>query len=244
MNVIEGTEKSSMKSLANVFKEESYWEQLKNISSSTILYVNHLYSLPTSNMHLENLEDLLKFAVLCLESIYYQLSVHKSLINIILDLLMNCSKSIFKQNSLSNVLTVDSNILLPAIDSLYRIVICVLWDHDPLVPNAMGALESSVSNKKIDSVRFSCHRLSSLISWIERCEKSSSCVNNSLFECVKSIAISLARLPVMNSYNLTPPTVWKNGWEPELTGIFNTEVPPIPIEFIQEVDILEEFIYR
>lgn len=38
--------------------------------------------------------------------------------------------------------------------------------------------------------------------------------------------------------------VWKLGWSPKPGGDFGTVFPEIPVEFLQEKEILKEFIYR
>ncbi|MEE6462620.1 hypothetical protein FKM82_001656 [Ascaphus truei] len=60
----------------------------------------------------------------------------------------------------------------------------------------------------------------------------------------RNIIISLARLPIVNSYTRVPPLVWKLGWSPKTGGEFGTSLPEIPVEFLQEKEIFKEFIYR
>ncbi len=54
----------------------------------------------------------------------------------------------------------------------------------------------------------------------------------------------LARLPLVNSYARTPPLVWKLGWMPSPGGDMRTRLPPLPLEYLQEKDVLREFIFR
>ncbi|XP_007456954.1 PREDICTED: huntingtin [Lipotes vexillifer] len=61
---------------------------------------------------------------------------------------------------------------------------------------------------------------------------------------LKNIVISLARLPLVNSYTRVPPLVWKLGWSPKPGGDFGTVFPEIPVEFLQEKEVFKEFIYR
>ncbi|XP_077136171.1 huntingtin isoform X3 [Ranitomeya variabilis] len=60
----------------------------------------------------------------------------------------------------------------------------------------------------------------------------------------RNIIISLARLPIVNSYTRVPPLVWKLGWSPKTGGEFGTSLPEIPVEFLQEKEVFKEFIYR
>uniref|UniRef100_A0A673TZ91 Huntingtin n=1 Tax=Suricata suricatta TaxID=37032 RepID=A0A673TZ91_SURSU len=65
-----------------------------------------------------------------------------------------------------------------------------------------------------------------------------------LTSVLKNIIISLARLPLVNSYTRVPPLVWKLGWSPKPGGEFGTVFPEIPVEFLQEKEVFKEFIYR
>ncbi|XP_060044468.1 huntingtin isoform X2 [Erinaceus europaeus] len=61
---------------------------------------------------------------------------------------------------------------------------------------------------------------------------------------LRNVVVSLARLPLVNSYTRVPPLVWKLGWSPEPGGDFGTVFPEIPVEFLQEKEVFREFIYR
>ncbi|XP_057562698.1 huntingtin isoform X4 [Hippopotamus amphibius kiboko] len=61
---------------------------------------------------------------------------------------------------------------------------------------------------------------------------------------LRNIVVSLARLPLVNSYTRVPPLVWKLGWSPKPGGDFGTAFPEIPVEFLQEKEVFKEFIYR
>uniref|UniRef100_A0A672KV16 Huntingtin n=1 Tax=Sinocyclocheilus grahami TaxID=75366 RepID=A0A672KV16_SINGR len=61
---------------------------------------------------------------------------------------------------------------------------------------------------------------------------------------LRNVIISLARLPIVNSYTRIPPLVWKLGWSPRPSGEFGTALPEIPVEFLQEEDVFREFLYR
>ncbi|XP_072534605.1 huntingtin isoform X5 [Salminus brasiliensis] len=61
---------------------------------------------------------------------------------------------------------------------------------------------------------------------------------------LRNVIISLARLPLVNSYTRVPPLVWKLGWSPRRGGEFGTALPEIPVEFLQEKDVFREFLYR
>ena len=61
---------------------------------------------------------------------------------------------------------------------------------------------------------------------------------------LRNIIVQLARLPLVNSYVRTPPVIWKMGWMPSPSGDMRTSLPPLPVDFLQERDVLREFIFR
>ncbi|XP_019513498.1 PREDICTED: huntingtin isoform X2 [Hipposideros armiger] len=74
--------------------------------------------------------------------------------------------------------------------------------------------------------------------------KRNSSVPAFLTSVLRNIVVSLARLPLVNSYTRVPPLVWKLGWSPKPGGDFSTVFPEIPVEFLQEKEVFKEFIYR
>jgi huntingtin len=49
---------------------------------------------------------------------------------------------------------------------------------------------------------------------------------------------------VINSYARIPGIVWKLGWAPTPTGEPRTQLPPLPLDLLQDKDVLEEFVFR
>jgi hypothetical protein len=45
---------------------------------------------------------------------------------------------------------------------------------------------------------------------------------------------------VINSYARIPGIVWKLGWAPTPTGEPRTQLPPLPLDLLQDKDVLEE----
>lgn len=55
---------------------------------------------------------------------------------------------------------------------------------------------------------------------------------------------ALARLPALNSYARTPSLVWKLGWTPTPFGELKTHLPPLPVDYLKDKDVLKEFVSR
>ncbi|XP_055860312.1 huntingtin-like [Biomphalaria glabrata] len=60
----------------------------------------------------------------------------------------------------------------------------------------------------------------------------------------RNIIIAVSRLPAVNTYARTPPLVWRLGWSPTPVGELRTCLPPLPVEYLQEKDVLKEFVSR
>ena len=48
----------------------------------------------------------------------------------------------------------------------------------------------------------------------------------------------------VNSIVRIPPDVWTLGWSPELSTEPGFALPPIPVDLLQETDVLNQFIFR
>lgn len=163
-----------------------------------------------------------------------------------MDIILNCVNMIFKQDNFCSTLGLDSycSWLYSAVNSIYFLVQFLLLHHEPLPTIPINGLKKTLDNLETVAAGHTCYQLSSLIAWIKDTQSKTSPISQFLLKPIISIVISLSRLPIVNSFVLTPPNVWQTGWDVELTGTFNTHVPPLPIEFLQEIDILEEFIFR
>lgn len=88
--------------------------------------------------------------------------------------------------------------------------------------------------------------MSTLVTWLERH------LHDRLFQNIphffaipiRKLIVRLSRTPLLNSYVWTPPEVWKHGWAVTLGGPYFTQVPPLPTEFLQDMDVLQQFIFR
>ena len=51
-------------------------------------------------------------------------------------------------------------------------------------------------------------------------------------------------MPLVNTFARTPPVVWAMGWMPSPSGHLRTHLPPLPTDFLQEKNVLREFVFR
>ncbi|RZC38340.1 huntingtin-like [Asbolus verrucosus] len=226
--------------------DDSFLNLLSEVIPSLSSYIEFLPHLPKMKLSDSSLEVLFKFGVVCLESINYLIDFDKDFNMNYVDSAITCSKLIFREKNVCSMLNLKTHIswLCSAVNSLYKLVEYLLINNEPLPVIPKYGLESTSENAETACVGETCHQLYILVMWLYKIEDSALMIPKFIFKPIKNIVVSLSRLSVVNSYILIPAQVWKSGWTPELSGDFHTQVPPLPIEFLQEIDILEEFIYR
>lgn len=235
------------KLMTELFSTENFFNDLSNLIPSIILYMDSCSKCPLYEMPENSYTDLSHFAVLCLESINYLINVNNSIKINFIDLALCCAEKCLKEPLFLQVFSSVDNIswLCSCVNSIYIFVKYFLLDGKSLPLDDVDCFKSNLFNVEALSSGHACYQLSNLITWLEK-SKNTHCsiVTNSFIENVKSITISLSRMSLLNSFALTPPSYLKVTDGIQLSGIFLTHVPPLPIKYLQEVDILEEFIFR
>jgi huntingtin len=248
---VQGREASSAESefstkLTKLLDDTAFFNLLQEVIPSVNFYVESLPHLPKTQLSDSDVEILVKFSVICLESINYLIDVDNNFNVNYIESAINCSTSILREKNFCCLLNRDSHIswLCSAVNSLQKLVSYLLADKEPLPAIPKYGLQTSIDNIKSAPVGETCYQLYLLVTWLYKIQDSSLTIPKFILKPIKNIIVSISRLPVFNSYVLIPAQVWKSGWSPELLGNFHTQVPPLPIEFLQEIDILEEFIFR
>ncbi|XP_068132416.1 huntingtin isoform X2 [Hyperolius riggenbachi] len=115
-------------------------------------------------------------------------------------------------------------------------------------PDEQAGDEVDSSAQELAFIKSACSMMSELVDSLQTVllygHKQNGNIPAFLTPVLRNIVISLARLPVVNSYTRVPPLVWKLGWSPKTGGEFGTSLPEIPVEFLQEKEVFKEFIYR
>ncbi|ERL95363.1 hypothetical protein D910_12628 [Dendroctonus ponderosae] len=232
--------------MINAFKEESF-STLHDLSISVSSLIRHLPQLPTLQLSEIDCENISKFAVVCLECISFLFATGgKNLKLNYLEVFMESSNEILKNSQFSSHLGVDENLpwLCSAINALYSIMEYVLKDDEPLPSIERNLLQCSSDDNDIKQAQTACYYMYILTCWLYKNASRFFKIPRFVLYRIRSLIISLARLPLVNSYNFVPYRVWKLGWEPKLTGKFLTQIPPLPIDMLQEIDVLEEYVFR
>lgn len=218
--------------------------------------------------HSGALEDLIKFSTISLEYLRFLLTHRENFPVSEAEVLLSSADATLRQDSVAKLLDKNENLIwfCSSANSIFHLVEALLKSDKPLpsIPNYFPRQfedevvaehnESSEAIEKISSettvsdetTTQAVHLLYILVCWFHDLK----CLNRTkipdfLFKSIKRITISLSRLSVANSYVLVPLKAWKSGWTPEImSGTFKTQVLALPIEILQDVEVLEEYIFR
>ncbi|XP_062991957.1 huntingtin isoform X2 [Elgaria multicarinata webbii] len=250
----------------------AYWNKLSDIIGDTAVYQSamvlsralsqyfvSLSKLPAS-LHIppDKESDILKFVVMLLEMLSWHL-IHKHIpLSVDLQAVLDCCCLTLQQSNLWNLLASAAYMThaCSLINCIQFIIEAVAvepgnWLLGPeRKKNLTKASEDEVDSQapKFEYITATCETAAELVECVQSTlalgHKKNSQIPAFLTPILKNIIISLARLPLVNSYARVPSLVWKLGWSPKPTGDFGTTFPEIPVDFLQEREVFKEFIYR
>ncbi|KAK7793413.1 hypothetical protein R5R35_014313 [Gryllus longicercus] len=195
-------------------------------------------------------EDLAKFGVLCLEIIHglvrnAQENPSEALLPHHLEQCLACAEANLREPNLSAVLGMPNNVtwMTSAVGALTS-TIDYLLEGESLPDLPAHGLKRAMEDPETVCSAHACHQMAILVLWLEKTQNKGHNIPAFLASTMKSLIVSLARMPLVNSYVVTPPDVWNQGWAPELTGPAKTTVPPLPVECLQDIDVLQQLVFR
>ncbi|XP_076231541.1 huntingtin [Calliopsis andreniformis] len=240
-----------------LLNESIYWDTLFMLIPTVKMYMKTLpklakYNLAKINMKSE--EDLAKFAVLCLElthwMVHSDMSKTKKLKPRDMELALSCASEILKHPGPNKSFGDHTKYswVCTAAASLTRTVEYLLTTIDSLPIIDTRALEPAFNDETTKDFAQASVQMAALVAWLEQCQKEGSLKNipQYLFNTIQDLIVSTSRQPLVNSFILTPPLVWKQNWNILGSGPTKCYFPLLPSEsnLLLEVDILEQFIYR
>ncbi|XP_011641684.1 huntingtin isoform X2 [Pogonomyrmex barbatus] len=242
---------------SELLSDALYWEILFTIIPTVKVYMKTLpklakYNVAKIDMKFE--EDIARFSMLCLELAHWMIysdrkSVHK-LRPHDMDLVLSCAAEILRHAAPSKIFgdSARHSWVCSAAISLTKIVESILTTMDPLPAIDSQALEPALQDEDTKDYARACIQMASIVAWLEKCQADGTTRNIPpyLFNTIKSLIVSVSRQPLVNSYILTPPLVWKRDCHVVGSGPTKCYFPLMSSEsnLLQEVEILEQFIYR
>ncbi|XP_034181194.2 huntingtin [Osmia lignaria lignaria] len=243
--------------LDELLNEPIYWDILFMLIPAVRVYVKTLAKLVKYNLakiDRKSEEDLAKFAILCLELTHWMLHCDEISARKLrpkdMEVALSCASEIMKHPGPDKIFWDNSKYswVCSAAASLTRTVKHLLTMIDGLPIIDSRALEPAFEDEGSKDFARACFRMAALVAWLEQCQSEGSSKNipRYLFNTIQDLIVSVSRQPLVNSYVLTPPLVWKHNWNVVGSGPTKCFFPLLPSEsnFLQEVEILEQFIYR
>ncbi|XP_042638571.1 huntingtin [Orycteropus afer afer] len=254
-------------------ESSAYWSKLNDLFGDATLYqslttlaralAQYLVVLPRVPGHLhlppEKERDTVKFVVMTLEALAWHLTHKQMPLSLDLQAGLDCCCLALQRPGLW--LLVSSSEFVSHACSLIHCVrfileaVAVQPGDQLLSPERKTNAPKAIRENGVDSntpqaqwVTAACEMVAEMVEALQSVlapgHRQSSNTPAFLTPVLRNVVISLARLPLVNSYTRVPPLVWKLGWSPKPGGDFGTVLPEIPVEFLQEKEVFKEFIYR
>ncbi|XP_064193966.1 huntingtin-like [Anguilla rostrata] len=247
--------------LADVYGEPGLYQTVVSLCRALGQYLLALPTLPLSMQIPREKEALItRFTTLALEAVTWCVLQDQALLSLDLQAVLCCCCLALQQTPLWNLLSsVPYASRTCSLVQCVRLLVCAVAVEpgDQLLRPSRrrsardgGAEEDQVDTPSKDNlcVKRACEVMSELVESLQSVlavgHPRNSRVPHFLTPTLRNIIISLARLPLVNSYARVPPLVWKLGWSPRLSGELGTVLPEIPVEFLQEKEVFREFLYR
>ncbi|NWS21733.1 HD protein, partial [Pachyramphus minor] len=248
------------KKLSDIFGDEVMYQSMMTLCRALAQYLLLLSKLPVGlRVPPDKEDDILKFVVMSVEALSWHLMHDQIPLSVDLQAGLDCCCLTLQQPSLWNLLSSAAYVTYACslINCIRFIIEAVAVEpgNQLLSPERKKNTSKPLSDGEVDSnvpktkhITAACEMIAEMVECLQTVlslgHKRNSSIPAFLTPVLKNIIISLARLPLVNSYTRVPPLVWKLGWSPKPAGDFSTVFPEIPVEFLQEKEIFKEFIYR
>ncbi|XP_063313793.1 huntingtin [Pelobates fuscus] len=251
-------------------EKTEYWEKLSLLYGDTAVYssivtlcralAQYLLLLPklppAFHIQPEKEVEIVTFMVMSVEAVSWHFIHEEIPLSMDLQAVLDCCCLTLQQPALWN--------LLASADSISRacsLIACVRFIIEAIAVKPGEQLltperrKNSVQEDEVDSsthdamlIKQACNMMAEMVDSLQTVfvfgHRKNRNIAGFLTPVFRNTIISLARLPLVNSYTRVPPLVWKLGWSPKTGGDFGTSLPEIPVEFLQEKEVFKEFIYR
>ncbi|NXG43244.1 HD protein, partial [Psilopogon haemacephalus] len=248
------------KKLSDIFGDEGMFQSVMTLCRALAQYLLLLSKLPSGlRVPPDKEDDILKFIVMSVEALSWHLMHDRIPLSVDLQAALDCCCLTLQQPNLWNLLASAANVTYAcSLINCVRFIIeavAVEPGNQLLSPERKKNTSKSLSEGEAESntqktkhITAACEMVAEMVECLQTVlalgHKRNTSIPAFLTPVLKNIIISLARLPLVNSYTRVPPLVWKLGWSPKPAGDFGTVFPEIPVEFLQEKEIFKEFIYR
>ncbi|XP_029462586.1 huntingtin [Rhinatrema bivittatum] len=247
--------------LSDIYGDAVFYQSVITLSRALAYYMLSLSKLPVSlQIQPDKETDIVHFVVLSLEALSWHLMHEQIPLSVDLQAVLDSCCLTLQQPVLWNLLASTTYVthICSLINCVRFIIDAVAVEPgDQLLCPERSKTDASKggSEDEFDSntlkpkyITSACEMVAEMVDSLQTVlsfgHKRNRSIAAFLTPVLRNIIMSLARLPLVNSYTRVPPLVWKLGWSPKPGGEFGTALPEIPVEFLQEKEIFKEFIYR
>ncbi|XP_061737340.1 huntingtin isoform X7 [Nerophis ophidion] len=246
--------------LGDVYDEPGFYTRVLALCRALSQYLLSVNQLPPSFHILSDKEDLITtFTCTAAEVIVWRLLQDQLPLSVDLQWALACLCLALQQpciwNKLSTPEYATHTCSLIYCLRLIMVAVAVSPGDQLLLPEKKKNLTRDADGDEVDSPHTkhkcewqACEIMAELVEGLQSIlslgHPRNSAIPAFLTPTLRNIVISIARLPLVNSFTRVPPLVWKLGWSPQSGGEFGTTLPEIPLDFLQEKDVFREFLYR
>ncbi|XP_063075686.1 huntingtin isoform X3 [Engraulis encrasicolus] len=244
--------------LSDVYSDPNAYQTVLNLCGTLSQYLLSLPKLPPAlQITLQREALVASFTTLTMEAVVWRLLQDQLPLSVQLQSALSCVCLALQQPAVWSLLA-SSAYLTHAISIIHCVRLLIhavaVGPGDQLLRPERKRSHSESAEDEVDSTKDNVSKQQACKVMVELVEglqtvlflghPRNSPIPAFLTPTLRNIIISLARLPLVNSYTRVPPLVWKLGWSPRRGGEFGTSLPEIPVEFLQEKDVFREFLYR
>ncbi|KAL8615828.1 hypothetical protein ACOMHN_048536 [Nucella lapillus] len=241
-----------MDRIDEVFTDHLWFDMNFSLAAAFAQYVVCIRRLPwEARVPAESQTDVCRFCVLLLEMVHWSIQHDNLPTSEQLQMCLECVACVLQDAALWAIIAQDDHVtwVCSLVAGLHQLLSSVLVLPGEKVSSP--GLEDHADDHTGDDVTSliqACDQMSELVHCLQtRLHPASTDTRrfpSFLASIIRNIIIGLARLPLVNTYARTPPIVWRLGWSPSPSGTHRTQLPPLPVEFLQEKDVLKEFVTR
>ncbi|XP_044753476.1 huntingtin isoform X2 [Coccinella septempunctata] len=219
---------------------------LSYLIPSVVSYLKAVPKIPLLEVDDVNSSNIIKLNIISFRLINYIIDTKRPFDVMLTSVSLDCLNSILKQDKCFTYLNSKDRFTWSCslISDVYKIKLFLTEDEDHCFESTCGVIPENIINKFENSeIAESCSHLYSLINWIFLTRKQESNIPDFFISNLNSIINSLGRLSLFNSCMLIPSKAWDRGLDASSFS-FQNPVISLPVELLQDREILEDYLFR
>ncbi|XP_019635502.1 PREDICTED: huntingtin-like [Branchiostoma belcheri] len=233
-----------------LFADREWRHSVFHMAAGLTVYLLSLNKIPEQcQVPEDSFTDICRFSVLVLEILCYLLYKGRTPSSQQLQTAVECCCAVLKNLQLFAIITATehANLVTTAVGSIHQVVksVCISAGEKLSPVNLPEPGEDKNVSEDQQRALLACRQMCELLQCLTTTlSPANTRLPQFLAAPLRNVVLNLARLPLVNSYARTPPIVWKMGWGAMPGGETGTKLPELPFDFLQEREVLKDFIFR